>query len=174
MTDSLFDLRIAGEIIFFIFVGVSIAGAVIAVFSKRMTRAVLGLALYALGIAVFYLYLGSAFISVMQLLIYVRAICVVIAFAVMLADPSKQSDKRGVIKGLLVLIPGILPGLGLGYLVIKTDWIIVPVGRFPPLSAADIGRKLLVEYCLVFEVISLIFLVAVIGSVIVARMGRNE
>lgn len=175
MIRSLLELKSLGEMIFFLFVVVSIVGAVIAVLSKRMTRAVLGLALCMLGTAVFYLYLGSPFVSVMQLLIYVGAICVTIAFAVMLARPAQPetTSKRGIFHEILIPVSGILPGLGLLYLVLKTEWV-VPDRRVLDFSAAAIGRSLLLDYCLVFEVISLILLVAIIGSVIVARLGRGR
>lgn len=173
MIKSLLNPKVVGEIIFILFIIVTILGALIAVLSRRMTRAVLGLALCMLGTAVFYLYLNSPFVSVMQLLIYVGAICVTIAFAVMLAEPPKVPiiKSRSLFHLLIIPVAGLLPGVCLIYFLFRTPWI-PSKERVLDFSVASIGKSLLLNYCLVFEVISLILFVAIIGSVIVARIGR--
>ena len=68
-------------------VAVTITGASIAIFPRNILYNVLGLALALTGISGFYLFLGSFFIALMQLLIYVGAICIAIVFAIMLSRP---------------------------------------------------------------------------------------
>ena len=40
-------------------------------------------------------------------------------------------------------------------------------------SIQQVGERLLTDYALVFELISLVLLVAIVGSVVLARQGRG-
>src|SRR5215471_2377850 len=72
------------------------AGALIAVFSSRLIRSVCGLALCSIGLAGLYYFLHSPFLALMEILIYVGAVCVTIVFAIMLAEPEEpKPDKAG-------------------------------------------------------------------------------
>ena len=61
-----------------------VAGALIAAFSTRLVRALMGLILTMVGVAGMYLLLNAPFVALMQLLIYVGAVAVLVFFAVML------------------------------------------------------------------------------------------
>src|SRR5512136_283523 len=71
-------------------------GALIAVLSARLIRSVCGLAICCIGLAGLYYFLNSPFLALMEILIYVGAVCVTIVFAVMLAEPDepKQSQDK--------------------------------------------------------------------------------
>ena len=87
------------QMAFWIVVGLTFGGAVIAVFPRNILYNVLGLALALAGVAGLYLYLGSFFIALMQLLIYVGAISIAIVFAIMLSRPLHlEVPKRSVPK----------------------------------------------------------------------------
>src|SRR5215831_9486312 len=72
-------------------------GAVIAVASKRLIRSVCGLAICCIGLAGLYYFLHSPFLALMEILIYVGAVCVTIVFAIMLAEPEepRRAEKGG-------------------------------------------------------------------------------
>jgi len=72
-------------------------GAGIAVFSSRLIRSVCGLAICCIGLAGLYYFLHSPFLALMEILIYVGAVCVTIVFAVMLAEPDEpaRTEKSG-------------------------------------------------------------------------------
>src|SRR6266478_1565383 len=72
-------------------------GAVIAVLSARLIRSVCGLAICCVGLAGLYYFLHSPFLALMEILIYVGAVCVTIVFAIMLAEPDEpaRSEKSG-------------------------------------------------------------------------------
>jgi NADH-quinone oxidoreductase subunit J len=74
-------------LVFLSLVVVTIVGGLIATNSQRLIRSVAGLAIWFVGVAGLYYYLNS-FVAVMELLIYVGAVCVTIVFAVMLASPE--------------------------------------------------------------------------------------
>ena len=65
----------------------TLAGALAAVLSGSIIYALIGLVTTMFGVAGLYVYLNSPFLAMMQILIYVGAISVLIAFAVMLVGP---------------------------------------------------------------------------------------
>jgi len=101
---SLFSVEGLSGLLFFCFIGLTLAGAVIATSARSLIRSVAGLALCFLGVAGLYYYLNSPFVALMQILIYVGAVCVTIIFAVMLAGSSelKQLTQRNGLVGRIV------------------------------------------------------------------------
>src|SRR5215472_11338249 len=73
------------------------SGALLAVTSSRLIRSVCGLAVCCIGLAGLYYFLNSPFLALMEILIYVGAVCVTIVFAVMLAEPTEpaRTEKSG-------------------------------------------------------------------------------
>jgi len=88
-----------GGVVFLAVSAAVVIGALIAVNSKRLIRAVTGLCLCLIGVAGLYYFLNSPFLALMEILIYVGAVGVSIAFAVMLAEP-RQEEKRHSCHGL--------------------------------------------------------------------------
>ena len=67
---------------------ITLTGSLLAVIPKNIVHNVMGLALAMFGVTGIYLYLGSQFVAMMQLLIYVGAICVTYIFAIMLSPAA--------------------------------------------------------------------------------------
>ncbi|MGO8944172.1 MAG: NADH-quinone oxidoreductase subunit J [Syntrophobacteraceae bacterium] len=170
------NLDIITQAAFWGTVALTIAGALIAVFPRNILYNVLGLALALTGIAGFYLFLGSFFIALMQLLIYVGAICIAIVFAIMLSRPLHlDTPPRATPKVVMGLAAGALFFVAAVSVALKTDWTPSParVADMSLWSVENIGHALLTRYELVFEVISLVLLVAIIGAVITAGFSRR-
>ncbi len=92
---GIFSVETAAQAAFWVVVGLTLAGAVIAVFPRNILYNVLGLVLALTGVAGLYLFLNSIFVALMQLLIYVGAICIAIVFAIMLSRPLHlEAPKR--------------------------------------------------------------------------------
>ena len=150
-------------------------GAGLAVTSARLIRSVFGLAVCCFGLAGLYFFLNSPFLALMEILIYVGAVCVTIVFAVMLAEPEEPAriEKTG-----SILVWGGMASLivlaifsGLVWLGFHTNWT-APGDLVTDGSIAAIGRALLTTYSLAFELISLALLVAILGALAIARTGR--
>jgi len=162
--------------IFLLCLATMAAGALIAVLSTRLIRSVCGLALCCLGLAGLYYFLHSPFLALMEILIYVGAVCVTIAFAVMLAGPNEPADaeKPGarLVWGGLALAAAAGIFWGLTRLGARAQW---PAPEALPESGSleAIGVSLLTTYALAFELISLVLLVAILGALAIARPGRR-
>jgi len=154
-----------------------ISGAVLAVASSRLIRGVCGLAICCIGLAGLYYFLHSPFLALMEILIYVGAVCVTIVFAVMLAEPDEpaRAEKSGstVFWGGLALLVAAAMFFGLVWLAVNGHWA-APADLANDGSVAAIGRALLSTYSMAFELISLALLVAILGALAIARTGRTR
>jgi NADH-quinone oxidoreductase subunit J len=161
-------------LIFLLTVGLIIFGAFVATTSKRLVRCVAGLALSFTGVAGIYYFLMSPFVAMMQMLIYVGAVSILIAFAVMMADPEDHtgtSSKANVLASPLGASIGAMLFVALSVLGVKTEW-----QKFPVQGSRDIeeiGKVLLTSHSMVFEAISIVLLIAIIGALVLARKGRS-
>jgi len=155
-------------------VALTFAGALIAVLPRNILYNVLGLIVSLTGVAGLFVYLGSPFVALMQLLIYVGAICISIIFAIMLSRPLHLSVP---IRSLPKV--GLAAGVGLAVFVMLaaiiggTSWQEAPT-RSIDWSVTTLGQYLLTRYDLVFEVISLVLLVAILGAIIISGYARRR
>lgn len=175
MTPSLASAEGLLGLLFLVFVLVTVAGALIAVHTRQLIRAVAGLGLCFIGVAGLYYSLGSPFVALMQVLIYVGAVCVTIIFAVMLADPVERPrpPKTAVFFGALAIIASAGIIWALATLGLRTPWKALP-GASGQGSVDQLGVSLLTSYSMSFELISVVLLVAIIGSLVLARLGRSK
>ena len=171
----LFSAEGLSSLIFIFVVMTTVLGAVIATHSERLIRAVTGLAICFIGVAGLYYYLNSPFVALMEMLIYVGAVCVTIVFAVMLADPKPEVEvgKGSIFAGPLSFAVGLMLFWGLSSLAGKTAWI-MPAERVNDGSIEEVGKALLSNYSMVFELISIVLLVAIVGALVLARQGRSR
>ncbi|MCJ7833619.1 MAG: NADH-quinone oxidoreductase subunit J [Deltaproteobacteria bacterium] len=159
---------------FWFMVVLTLAGALIAVTVPKILHNILGLALSMFGVAGIYLYLGSQFVAVMQLLIYVGAICITYVFAIMLSPPMEWDlPKKRKTKVIAALIVSVVAFIGLVQMVTSVNW-----GPGTNLtrdwSIKTLGQQLLTRYFLVFELISLLLAIAIIGAIMIASYHQKR
>lgn len=164
-------------LVFVVAVLATIAGASLAALTTRIIRSVCGLALCCFGLAGLYYFLHAPFLSLMEILIYVGAICVTIVFAVMLAEPdeapTRESRRAAIGWGTLALAISGAVFWGIAKLGMSYTWV-KPEAKAGAGSVQEIGKALLTTYGFVFELISLVLLVAILGALVVARYGRTK
>lgn len=164
-------------LIFAAFVLVTILGGLIATLTSRVIRSVCGLALCCVGLAGLYYFLGSPFIALMEILIYIGAVCITIVFAIMLAEPEEPvreeaTPARLAWTAVALAVSGAILW-ALARLVLREPWS-APAARLTDGSVKAIGISLLTTYSMAFEVISLVLLVAILGALAIARGGRTK
>jgi NADH:ubiquinone oxidoreductase subunit 6 (subunit J) len=159
---------------FFFIVGVTMAGAVIAVFLRRIIYNVLGLAVCLMGVAGIFIYLNSEFLALMEILVYIGAITITIVFAVMLSDPMyRELPARNVIKVGVSGLVSLILFLSLSKLITDTPWT-AAAEREADWTLLRVGKLLLTRFDLVFELISLVLIVAIFGAILIAGQGRRQ
>ncbi|OIP92778.1 MAG: NADH-quinone oxidoreductase subunit J [Syntrophobacterales bacterium CG_4_8_14_3_um_filter_58_8] len=171
-----------GEIIFLITVVATLGGAAMAVLSGSIVYALLGLVAAMFGIAGLYIFLNSPFLSMMQILIYVGAVSVLIAFAIMLIGPLYRKPKEWTTVGKFVAALGV----ALVSLFTFVRFVMetfgdtlpqgVPLAESPSfkITTKEIGRLFFNDLVLPFELISLLVVVAILGAIMLALFSRGN
>src|SRR6201985_3820621 len=157
-------------VIFFIFGALCIAGALNLLLQRHPINSALSLIVVMTSLAVLYLLLGAEFLAAAQVIVYAGAIMVLFTFVVMLLNAGREERTLGsrasrtvgfpaVVAILAVIATTILKIQGLGNAAIE-DHIT---------STADLSAVLFTKLLLPFEVTSVLILIAILGSVALAR-----
>jgi len=163
-----------GNLIFYLFVAITVLSAGVVVFSNKLTYAVFALLFTFFGVAGLYVFLEADFLAAVQLLIYVGGVLVLLLFGVMLTNKItdvriSQGSMNRVIGGLIALgIFGIL-----AYVAVTTVWN-SSGGRSISETVNTIGILLMTKWLLPFEVASVLLLAALIGAAMLARRPRSR
>jgi len=167
--------QIISEIIFWLLVLITMGGGFLAIGARMLIYSLLGLSITFLGVAGLYIYLGSLFVSLLQVLIYGGAICIVLVFGIMVGyTPRQIVETRIRSENLLLAVPTC--GLGVPLLffdIRRTGWFPAQK-RLTDYSIERVGHTLLYNFCLGFELISLLLLVGMIGAIIVSNSQEDE
>ena len=159
-----------------IFYGVAalvLGSALYVVVGKNLVHSAFALVAAFFGVAVFYVYLGADFLAGAQVLIYVGGILTLLLFGVMLTNRIYNLNLRS---GAVQVVPGALSaGLVfalLVWIIQSVDWGAMDAGDPGPTSES-IGRLLVGDYLLPFEIASVLLLIALMGAaMLVRRRGR--
>ncbi|MBI4797263.1 MAG: NADH-quinone oxidoreductase subunit J [Desulfarculus sp.] len=153
---------------FILVVGLTFAGALIAVLPRNIIYNVFGLATCILGVAGLFIFLGSEFLAMMEILIYIGAISIAIVFAIMLSQPMHvRIPPAWRPKLYLSFAVSAVVFVSFSVIVLRTPWA-VALERSQDWTVKRLGELFLTRYELLFELISLALLVAIIGAIITA------
>jgi NADH:ubiquinone oxidoreductase subunit 6 (subunit J) len=162
-----------GELAAFVILSaITLVSAVVVVTSRNIVRSALSLVPTFLGITGFYILLQAEFVAGIQVLIYAGAITVLILFVIMLTEGGTGLRVRQVNEQVPIslLASAVLAALLIAVLA-RAPWPRA-AERLPQYTASGIGEALLTNFVLVFEVTSLVLLVALMGAIIIARRER--
>jgi NADH-quinone oxidoreductase subunit J len=163
-----------GELIFLLTIIVTMGGALMAVLSGSVVYALMGLVTAMFGVAGLYVYLDSPFLAMMQILIYVGAVSVLIAFAVMLIGPLYRRPKEWTTAGKFGAALGV--ALVTLFMFVRFVTETFPRGGKPSfaMTTKEIGRLFFDNLVLPFELISLLIVVAILGAIMLALFSRGN
>ena len=170
------------EIVFYIFSTIATIGALMVVFAKNPVRAVLALILTFIATAATWIILGSEFLAMLLVLVYVGAVMVLFLFVVMMLDVKVEQSHTKVIKWLPVAL--LLP-LSLILLLTKAmspeyfDLLKSPLpqGILEKLDYNNvhaIGEELFTRYLLQFEIAGIILLAGLIAAIALVFIGPRS
>ena len=140
---------------------------------KNTLRSALLLGLCLAGVAGIYGSLGADYLFASQILVYVSGIAVLVLFVVLLAGRASELRLRQVNdQWLAALFICAVTFWGMRRYVIEAG-AALPAGSPQP-ATAPIGRLMLGDYALPFEVVSLILIAAVVGAVVFSKSRRGK
>lgn len=160
--------------LFYILSTLTVLSALYVVFSKNPMYSVLSLIFCFFTIAGHYIMLNAQFLAIVHLIVYAGAIMVLFLFVVMLLNlnPDTEPHKPDWIKFTAVITGGLL------FLVLIAALKGASVETNPLAINSNIGfvenvgKKLFTDFLLPFEVSSILFLSAMIGSVVLAKKEK--
>jgi NADH:ubiquinone oxidoreductase subunit 6 (subunit J) len=160
---------------FGLYVFLVLGGGLVATGSRSIVRAFAGLLVTFLGVAGLYFLMDAPFIALMQILIYIGAICVIIFMAVMLTMASRgegyESKLKPPAKRMMSVLAGAIMAFLLAGMVFKYPLASETMPRH--ISLGELGEALLGPYALAFELISVILFVAMVGAMVAVFERRK-
>lgn len=159
------------KLYFYLFSFLTLAPALMAVLSTSPVYAVLNLAFSFFSLAGLYILLSAEFVAVSQVIVYTGAIVILFLFVVMVINIKSTPEKIEKINTLQKLITALLAAglfLSLTTFVLKSG-LVFEAATLPLFKAVDLAKLFLSDYLLPFELISLVLLLAVIGTVVLAK-----
>ena len=145
-----------------------LVGAMWVVTLRNLFRAALSLGIVLIGVAGLFIWLEAEFLAFVQILVYVGAILTLVVFAIMLTARLHASSP--VAPTSRQRVPAALAATGLFALLVSSTaslaWPEAPATSL--LSLTDLGRTLVTTLVLPFEIISLIFVAAIVGAIALA------
>lgn len=162
------------QIIFYMLAAFTIMSALFVVFSKNPIYSVLWLILCFFSVAGHFVMLNAQFLAVVHIIVYSGAIMVLFLFTVMLLNLNKETEPH---KPTLLKFAAVISGGALFLIIMAAVKSSIPAPYVAPQLSEigyvkNIGIKLYRDYALPFEVAALLFLSAMIGSVVLAKKER--
>ena len=154
---------------FLLLAAITIIGTAAAMSLKNLVHCVLALSLGLVGLAALYMQLGAQFVGFTQILVYVGAVAILAAFAIMMtrsADPtlSNTASSFRASGGLIaVLVFAVLAWATVSGTSTQPIFTAAPEG-----SVGQVGAALMHRFVLPLEVVGLLLTAALIGAGILA------
>lgn len=161
-------------IVFWILSFVILVSALMVVTLRNVFHCALHLVLCLFAVAGIYILLGAEFLGAAQVLIYVGGVSILIIFAVMLTsdltntriEQSNENVWLGVFVCTIFMFSAIL-------LISHTGVWRYTADPLPANNVEAIGQYLMTEFMLPFEVVSVLLLAALMGSIVLARKEKS-
>ncbi len=166
---TVFETIQLSDQIFFAFATMAILGAAGTAFSKNLVYSAFALLASLFGVAALFAWLSADYLAITQLIVYVGGILVLFLFAVMLTNRITEVEGSNPVadpRSAAVVSLGVFGVLA--YVATQTPWPELPNPTYQE-TTASIGDALLSTYLLPFELLSVVILAALVGSVVMAR-----
>jgi NADH-quinone oxidoreductase subunit J len=162
---------------FYLISVITLFGALGTIMSKNPIHSVIYLVLTFFTLSAHYVLLNAQFLAAVNIIVYAGAIMVLFLFVVMflnLKDESKDLSKNKIV--IAGTIAGIIIGIPLILAVRLTD-----IPRTNPYTFQNktgfietLGNLLYNKYMLPFELVSVLFLIAMAGAVMLGKREKGE
>jgi NADH-quinone oxidoreductase subunit J len=162
-------------ILFIVFAGFCLAGAVNLLLQTHPINSALSLIVVMTSLAVLYLLLGAEFLAAAQVIVYAGAIMVLFTFVVMLLNAGREERTLGSRSARAVGFPAVVAILAvIATVIVKAQGLGGAKLSDGITTTEDLSKVLFRELLLPFEVTSVLILIAILGAVALARHGHGE
>ena len=162
------------DIVFYLLAALTIGAALAVVTLRNIVHSAFSLALLFAGVAGIYVLLQADYLAAVQIIVYVGAIAILIAFGVMLTTRGniQESNLFNKQAGVSALVVAATLG-AIIWLLSSTNWIVNP-GQVPDETVKIIATIMLTDYVVAFEGIAILLLVAMVGAILIAKEVKNS
>ena len=168
-------------ILFVLFAGFCLAGAINLLLQSHPITSALSLIVVMTSLAVLYLLLGAEFLAIAQVIVYAGAIMVLFTFVVMLLNAGREERTLSSRSARAVGFPAVVALLAvIATVILKAQGMGVATlgeGLTDQKGATNIevlSTVLFTRLLLPFEVTSVLILIAILGAVALARHGDGD
>jgi NADH-quinone oxidoreductase subunit J len=161
-----------------------IGGAIGVVIRSHPVHAALSLVLTLFGVAVMYVSQEAEFLAAVQIIVYSGAIVVLFLFVIMLLGVDKAEDLQvepfKLQRKVAALVGGGVIGLIVFAAIVSRDNIGTPAkaavddAADPDSNIRALARDLFSDHVLAFELTSVLLVIAVVGTVLLARRAPKS
>jgi len=164
-------------VLFYLFAALVLGGAVFTITRRSAVHSAISLIVSLLGVAGLYLLQRAEFLFAVQIVLYVGGIMVLFLFVIMLVNLDLAAKARQFNRAWAVGLAAVaVVGAEIAYFIYRGRAAFhIAEGGGAGLGSAAAGNtemiadSLFSEYLLPFEIASLLLLVAVVGSVVMAK-----
>jgi NADH-quinone oxidoreductase subunit J len=175
-------------ILFFLFAGFCLAGAINLLLQTHPINSALSLIVVMTSLAVLYLLLGAEFLAIAQIIVYAGAVMVLFTFVVMLLNAGREERTLGSRAAGPIGFPAVAVFLAvLATIILRTQGLASAhlgqgLSAAPGIGSATqdtsnlalLSQVLFHELLLPFELTSVLILIAILGAVAIARREGSE
>jgi NADH-quinone oxidoreductase subunit J len=163
--------------LFYLFALMVLGGGVLTITRRNAVHSAIALIVSLLGVAGLYLLQRAEFLFAVQIVLYVGGIMVLFLFVIMLVNLDQAAKERQFNRQWPVALTAVAAaGVEIGYFLWfgKPAFRIAEIGGAAPVVSSMGNTEVLADalfsqYLLPFELVSVLLLVAVVGSVIMAK-----
>ncbi len=164
-------------IIFYFLAAITLATAFLTIYSRNPIHSAIYLVLCFFSIAGHYLLFNAQFLALVHIIVYSGAIMVLFLFTIMLMNLNKEDEVH---KPRITRIGALIV-----FLIMSIVFITIFINSKTIMTGYDtsgedfqsikvLGKVLLNEYMFPFEFISILLLVAMIGTVLLTKKEKNN
>ena len=173
-----------GEILFLLSAVLTLVGALMVVSTKSLMHSCVYLLATLFGVAGLYVCIGADFLAATQLVVYAGGVIILMLFAIMLTGGSdNQPNKFGFEKVpsmgnkktfAVAVFSMVVAGL-VSIKILSSYLQYFEQGKLPALThtSSAIGKLLMTDHILAFEISSVLLLGALVGAAVIARPTRG-
>ncbi|MBI5238495.1 MAG: NADH-quinone oxidoreductase subunit J [Deltaproteobacteria bacterium] len=166
------------QLFFYIFAAAAAVSALLVITSRSAVHSALFLIVCLLQVAALFVLLRAPFLAAVQVFIYVGAVMVLFLFAVMVLDMGRERFEGHIhTQAVPALAAVVVLFLILGYRAFNGRLALLS-GEFTEAVLSKntevIGTHLFTKYIFPFEVVSMVFLVALVGAIALVLKDRDK